>query len=87
MQPESLTEIFRATVQNYGSGRAIVFADRVLDYATLDQLSNRVAATLMERGVKKGDRVGLYCPNSDSFVGAYLAIIKCGAAVVPVNLL
>lgn len=87
MQPESLTEIFRSTVQNYGSGPAIVFANQILDYAALDMLSDRIATTLIERGITKGDRVGLYCPNSDSFVMAYLGIIKCGAVVVPVNLL
>ena len=87
MQPESLTEIFRTTVQNYGNGQAIIFADRSLDYTAVNLLSDRVAGTLAEQGIKKGDRVGLYCPNSDAFVLAYLGIIKCGAVVVPVNLL
>ena len=87
MNSESLLDIFRATAQSYGSGQAIVFADRVLDYAAVNLLSDRVAGTLTEKGIKKGDRVGLYCPNSDSFVLAYFGIIKCGAVVVPVNLL
>lgn len=87
MHSESLIDTFRATARNYGSGRAIVFGDRVLDYNALNMLSDRMAGTLAGRGIKKGDRVGLYCPNSDSFVIAYLGIIKCGAAVVPANLL
>lgn len=87
MNSESLPDIFCATVQNYGAGPAIIFAGQSLDYAALDLLSNRVAGTLAERGIQKGDRVGLYCPNSDSFVLAYLGILKCGAVVVPVNLL
>jgi len=87
MQSESLPDRFRATAQNYGSGQAIVFAGRTLDYAALNLLSDRLSATLAARGIKKGDRVGLYCPNSDAFVLAYLGIIKCGAVVVPANLL
>ncbi|MDO9541749.1 MAG: long-chain fatty acid--CoA ligase [Kiritimatiellia bacterium] len=87
MQSESLPDVFRATAQSCGSGQAIVFADRKLDYAAVNLLSDRVAGTLAEQGIKKGDRVGLYCPNSDAFVLAYLGIIKCGAVVVPVNLL
>ena len=87
MNLDSLVDIFRATAKNYGAGPAIMFAGKTLDYATLDRLSDSAAATLAERGVGRGDRVGLYCPNSDAFVIAYLAIIKCSAAVVPVNLL
>ena len=87
MKSESLLDIFRATVQNYGSGQAIVSAGRSLDYTALNLLSDRAAGTLAARGIKKGDRVGLYCPNSDAFVVAYLGIIKCGAVVVPANLL
>ena len=87
MQAESLAEIFRATAKQNGEAEAIVFAGRTLNYALLDLLSDRVAGTLSERGVTKGDRVGLYCPNSDAFAIAYLGIIKCGAVVAPVNLL
>lgn len=87
MQSESLPEIFRTTVQNYGSGQAIVFGNRSLDYAAVNRISDCLAGTLAEQGIKQGHRVGLYCPNSDAFVLAYLGIIKCGAVVVPVNLL
>jgi long-chain acyl-CoA synthetase len=87
MNSESLPEIFRATAKKNGEAEAIVFAGRTLNYAMLDLLSDRAAGTLAERGITKGDRVGLYCPNSDAFAIAYLGIIKSGAAVVPVNLL
>jgi len=87
MTSESLLDIFAATVGNYRHGKAIVCADRVLDYAAVDLFSDRTAFALMEKGIKKGDRVGLYCINSDFFVLAYLGILKCGAVVVPVNLL
>lgn len=87
MHSESLADIFRATAADFGGAPAVVFAGRTLDYAAVNLLSDRVAATLAGKGIKKGDRVGLYCPNSDSFALAYLGIIKCGAVVVPANLL
>ena len=87
MNPESLVDIFRATAAKNPSGPAIICADCTLDYAALNLFSDRLAGNLAERGIKKGDRVGLYCPNSDAFVIAYLGIIKSGAAVVPANLL
>lgn len=87
MHSESLPDIFRATARQNGEAEAIVSAGRTLNYAMLDLLSDRVAGTLAEKDITKGDRVGLYCPNSDAFAIAYLGIIKCGAVVVPVNLL
>ena len=83
----SITDLFRESAKRYPHNRAIVFAGRMLDYATLDALSDRFAAALAARGIAKGDRVGLYCVNSDAFVIAYLGIAKAGATVVPVNLL
>lgn len=66
---------------------AILFQQRVVDFQTLDRQSDLIACGLQKAGAKKGDRVGLYCPNSDAFIIAYLGIIKAGAVVVPLNLL
>lgn len=86
-QERSLQERFRAGVRRFAQHKAIMFAGRTLDFAETDNLSDRVAAALAARGIRKGDRLGLYCINSDWFVLAYLGIIKAGAVVVPINLL
>ncbi|RME52316.1 MAG: hypothetical protein D6790_18770, partial [Caldilineae bacterium] len=44
------------------------------------------AASLAERGVSKGDRVAFYLGNRPEFVIAYLAVIRLGAIMVPINL-
>ena len=44
-----------------------------------------MAAALVEMGVKKGDRVGIFMPNLPQFVIAYYGILKAGAAVVAIN--
>lgn len=59
----------------------------VWTYRELDSASDGVAAGLAERGIAPGERVALYCPNGAEFVICYLAILKCGAVVVPINLL
>ena len=51
----------------------------------MDEITDRLAAGLAELGVKKGDRVGLFMPNSPQFVEAYFAILKLGAVVVATN--
>jgi non-ribosomal peptide synthetase component F len=64
---------------------AVVFQDRRLTYAELDAQSNRLARLLAAQGVRRGDRVGLYLQKSlPSIVGIY-AILKLGAAYVPID--
>ncbi len=83
----SLPAALQTAVRAYPRHPAIVFAGVATDYGALDALSDRVAAGLAARGIRKGDRVGLYCPNSDTFVTAYFGVLKAGAVVVPINLL
>ena len=83
----SLPDLLRQTAKRFSKHRAIVFGGRTLDYATFDLLSDRFAAGLAAQGIRKGDRVGLYCINSDAFAIAYFGIVKAGAVVVPINLL
>ena len=83
----SIIALQKATAAELGDRPAILLADRSVDFATFDRLSDRVAAFLATRGIAKGDRVGLYCINSDAFAIAYFGIVKAGAVVVPINLL
>lgn len=83
----SIPEMLQQSISQHATHRAIVFGERTLDFATFGELSDRVAAGLYTRGIGKGDRVGLYCINSDAFALAYFGIVKAGATVVPINLL
>lgn len=83
----NLVEMFRQQVRQRADKTIIKFQGQELSYKELDQQSDRIAASLQARNINKGDRVGLYCINSDYNVIAYLAIIKAGAVVVPLNLL
>ncbi|MBU0500999.1 MAG: long-chain fatty acid--CoA ligase [Gammaproteobacteria bacterium] len=83
----SLGEALRATARRYADAPAVRFPDRVVSFAAMDAQSERIAAYLVGRGVEKGDRIALYCPNSDAFAAIYTGILKAGAVVVPLNLL
>ena len=82
-----LPEIFAKTVATCGGHTAINFNGKTTDFATFDKCSDAVAANLQALGIVKGDRIGLYCINSDFFAVAYFGIVKAGATVVPINLL
>src|SRR4051794_11395981 len=66
---------------------AIVFGEDLLSYAELEAASNRVANLLLSRGITRGDKVALSCPNVPSFTVVYFGILKAGATVVPLNVL
>jgi 3-oxocholest-4-en-26-oate---CoA ligase len=64
---------------------ALISGDEQLTYAQLEEKANRLAHYLMDQGVKKDDKVGLYCRNRIEIVIAMLGIVKAGAILVNVN--
>jgi long-chain acyl-CoA synthetase len=66
---------------------AIVWRDTRLTFRQLNAMSNRVANALVEMGIGHGDKVALACPNLPFFPVVYYAIMKAGAAVVPLCIL
>ncbi len=64
---------------------ALSFGDSDLTYRQLDERVNRLARALQARGVSKGDRVAVLMHNRLEVVESYLAVLRLGAIVVPVN--
>ncbi len=83
----SLADLLTATAERRPDGVAIKVGDHRLSYAELDLASARVAALLRTKGVRPGDRIGLMLPNVAYFPIAYYGALRCGAAVVPMNVL
>ncbi|MEB2125416.1 condensation domain-containing protein, partial [Xanthomonas campestris pv. campestris] len=67
------------------SAPALVFAGHTMDYAGLNQHANRLAHLLIEQGVRSGGRVAICCRRGPAMVVAMLAVLKAGAAYVPLN--
>lgn len=59
--------------------------DRRITYARLDDLSDRFARSLIQRGLGPGDRVAVILPNCPQFVIAAFGIWKAGGVLVQVN--
>ena len=64
---------------------ALICGEEKLTYAQLEEKANRLAHYLQEQGVRKDDKVGLYCRNRIEIVIAMLGIVKAGAILVNVN--
>jgi len=54
-------------------------------YAELDRKSHRLAAALVDHGVKPGERVVVFMDNSFEAVVAIFAVLKAGAVVAPID--
>ncbi|GGK64353.1 long-chain-fatty-acid--CoA ligase [Planomonospora parontospora subsp. parontospora] len=66
---------------------AVVYGDLRLPYSLVNTVANQVANLLVSRGIGKGDKVALACPNLPYFPFVYFGILKAGATVVPLNIL
>lgn len=80
-------QILTESALRFGSKRALVVGDVALSYLELDDLSDRVAAWLVGRGVAPGDRVSIYSANRWEWIVAYHGALRAGAVVNPVNVM
>ncbi|MBR1251127.1 non-ribosomal peptide synthase/polyketide synthase [Bradyrhizobium sp. AUGA SZCCT0169] len=64
---------------------ALVFGDDVISYEELNRRANRLAHRLIRLGVVSSDLVGLSSQRSPSLVVALLAVLKTGAAYLPLD--
>src|SRR3990172_6454371 len=70
------------SAEKYPENVSTIFFDKKTSYKDLWDKTQRLAAALHNLGVKHGDRVALYLPNSPQFVIAFFAINRLGAVVV-----
>lgn len=83
-----------ATLPELLAVQAAAWPDRTLlrfetdraSYGEVDEGSNRLAAALAAAGVRRGERVAIMLPNGLAWPTLALAVWKCGAIVVPVNI-
>ncbi|WP_432169579.1 non-ribosomal peptide synthetase [Streptomyces sp. 1222.5] len=87
--PDERVERIEQTVSGWArrtpDAPAVTFEDRTLTYRQLDQEAARGAAGLRRLGVRPGDRVGVCLDRSLDLVVGLLAVLKAGAAYVPMD--
>ena len=80
-----LFNFLEESARKYPDRACTIFKGAVITYQEMNAISDRIAAALVELGVKKGDRVGIFMPNSPQFVMVYFGILKAGGVVVATN--
>ena len=81
----SIPVVFDAQVARAPGAVAIGGGQRWWTYRELDEASNRLAHLLVGRGVGRGERVALLLPRSAEAIVAMLAVLKTGAAYLPID--
>ncbi|WP_375803610.1 amino acid adenylation domain-containing protein, partial [Streptomyces sp. A012304] len=85
VDPATLPELFRRQVRATPDTPAVVFEDTVLTYAELNTRANRLAHALTARGIGPEDVVALALPRSAELAVAVVAVLKTGAAYLPID--
>ncbi|QIZ68674.1 long-chain-fatty-acid--CoA ligase [Geobacillus subterraneus] len=79
-----LRTIWTENIEQFGVYPLLMFEGKAYTNADCEAWSSRLAHTLIELGVKPGDRVVVTMPNSPEVAIAFSGVIKAGAVVVPV---
>ena len=82
---ETLPSLLRAAAERFGDHPAYVEGSQTLSYADLLARVERTTAAFSGLGVRAGDRVVLWGPNSIDWAVAALAVTYAGGVLVPAN--
>lgn len=80
-----LPQLLQSSASRFGARTAISCNEDELTYSELELQTNQIANQLVEAGVRRGDRVGIYVNKSIASVLAVFGILKTGAAYVPLD--
>lgn len=86
IRTEVLSDILDHTAEQYPTHIALIDHERKISYAELQQQVDQIAQQLIQRGVKAGDRVGLWLPRGADLLIAQAGICKAGAAWLPFDM-
>ncbi len=80
--PLSMGQMVTDSALAHPKAPMVDFMGRKFSYGEMHNQIRRVACGLQAMGVRKGDRVGLYLPNTPHYVAAYYGALMAGAIVV-----
>ncbi|BBU40842.1 dimodular nonribosomal peptide synthase [Aeribacillus pallidus] len=86
MPDEHFLQLFEKQAADHPDATAIICGNEVLSYQELNQRANKLARLLMKEGAKPESFIALALPRSASLVAAMLAVLKTGAAYLPLDL-
>lgn len=83
--PATVLDGWRRRVSDAPDRPALAYFDTVLTAREADEASDALAAAMIDRGVTRGDRVGIYLQNIPQYPLTFLALWKIGAVALILN--
>lgn len=80
--PLALHDMFFQSAERMGRAAIADFMGRKYSYCDMANAVRRVARGLQEKGVGKGDHIGMFLPNVPHYIAAYYGALAAGATVV-----
>lgn len=81
----TINQCFDKIVQRFPKHIAVVYRGQKINYYTLNKKADSLAWNLQKQGVHQGDIIGLLADRSLEIIIAQLAVLKCGAAFMPID--
>lgn len=78
-------QLFEEQVLRTPDKTAVIACDKILTYDELNRLSNRIANSLIQKGVKANDIVAFALPRNSYLIAVMFGILKSGAAYMPID--
>ena len=83
--PYILQQLLTESAKGRAEHPAVWARGRTLSYGELDQRSNQLAHFFRQRGLKKGDRIGIFFPKAVESLVAMFGALKAGVVYVPLD--
>lgn len=81
----TVTALLEKSMMEHADETAIVYNDRQLTYAELDDLTGRIARFVMEKGIGRENVVSILLNRSEMMIVAAIGVIRAGAAYQPLD--
>ena len=82
----TLSALIEAGLARTPQAPAVRFGDEMIDYATLEARSRALAGEMVRAGVGRGTIVAVALPRSTELIVALIAVLRAGAAYLPLDL-
>ncbi|WP_237276456.1 non-ribosomal peptide synthetase [Tenacibaculum ovolyticum] len=82
---DSINVLFEKEVSQKANKIAVVHNNKKWTYQQLNELANQIANTLLNKGVEKGDFIGLHLERSPELIAALMGVFKAGGVYVPLD--
>ena len=83
--PQTIPHAAALAAQRWGDAPALVELGEAWSFNQLWGQCRAAASALLLRGVREGDRVAIWAPNSREWVVAAVGLMICGATLIPLN--